>query len=40
MISQLIVKGVVVFVVVIVVVFPGDLDFSNAHNVCVLSGKV
>ena len=33
-------KGVVVLVVVVVVIFPGDLDFSNAHDVCVLLGEV
>ena len=33
-------KGVIVLVVVVVIVLFGDLDFSNAHDVCVLSGKM
>ena len=33
-------KSVVVFVVVVIVVLFGDLDFSNAHDVCVLLGKM
>ena len=32
-------KGVVVLVVVVVVILFEDLDFSNAHDVCVLLAK-
>ena len=32
--------GVLVLVVVVVVILPGDLDFSNAPDVCVLLGKM
>ena len=33
-------KSVIIFVVVIVVVLFGDLDFGNAHDICVLLGEM